>query len=107
MRKLIGALMLAVTLLVMAPAAASATQIVKAKPTRHFAPATATVSKGEKVIWKNVSGFNHTVTATSPNWHKDTLVHGGGSTSFTFKKTGTFKYHCTIHAGMSGKIIVN
>jgi plastocyanin len=106
MRRFIGALLLATTLLVTAPAVASATQIVKAKPSKQFSPSIAHVSKGEKVVWKNVSGFSHTVTATSPNWHKDTTIHAGGSTSFTFKKTGTFKYHCTIHAGMSGKIIV-
>jgi plastocyanin len=28
------------------------------------------------------------------------------SVSFTFKKSGTYRYHCIYHAGMIGKIVV-
>jgi plastocyanin len=39
-------------------------------------------------------------------WDKDIPV--GGAASRVFKKRGTFKYICTIHAdlGMRGKVVV-
>jgi plastocyanin len=64
-------------------------------------------------VWKAVSG-THTVTAYSKNWSKNTTISQGNTTSFTFKKAGTYKFVCTIHgsvsngvcSGMCGKIVV-
>ena len=85
---------------------AQAATVVKATQSLQFKPQTLRVHKGTKVVWKNVCTCTHTVTATSNNWSKNTTLHPGDSTSFTFKRTGTYKYHCTIHAGMTGKVIV-
>ena len=78
-----------------------------------FSPKSKSVPKGTKVVWKNVSG-SHTVTAYSKNWSKNTSLSGSKTTSFTFNKTGVYKYRCTIHStlssgvcsGMCGKITV-
>jgi plastocyanin len=93
--------------LALAPAApADAATVVKATGNLTFKPKTLNVNKGTKVVWKNTCSCTHTVTATSNNWSKNTTLQSGDTTSFTFKRKGTYKYHCTIHAGMSGKVVV-
>ena len=68
-------------------------------------PATATVTKGTVVSWKNTGFFGHTSTSNTGLWNSGPV--GPGKTfSRAFKKAGTFRYHCTIHSGMTGKIVV-
>jgi plastocyanin len=98
---------LAAAALVVTPALpAQAAVVVKATQNLTFKPKTLNVHKGTKVTWKNVCSCTHTVTATSNNWSKNTRLSSGSTTSFTFKRSGTYKYHCTIHTGMSGKVVV-
>jgi plastocyanin len=93
--------------LILAPATpAQAASVVKATQTLKFKPKVLDVHKGAKVVWKNVCSCTHTVTSTSSNWSKNTTLQSGDTTSFTFKRKGTYKYHCTIHAHMRGKIVV-
>jgi plastocyanin len=93
--------------LAIAPAVpVQAATVVKATQNLTFKPKTLNVHKGTKVVWKNTCSCTHTVTATSNNWNKNTTIQSGDTTSFTFKRRGTYKYHCTIHAGMSGKVVV-
>jgi plastocyanin len=93
--------------LALAPAVpAQAATVVKATSNLTFKPKTVNVNKGAKVVWKNTCSCTHTVTATSRNWSKDKTIQAGESTSFTFRKRGTFRYECTIHAGMTGKVVV-
>jgi plastocyanin len=93
--------------LVVAPAIpAQAAVVVKATQNLTFKPKTLSVNKGTKVTWKNVCSCTHTVTATSNNWSKNTRLGPGDTTSFTFKRNGTYRYKCTIHAGMTGKVVV-
>jgi len=83
---------------------ASAATVVKATAHRTFSPHKVTIHHGSKVVWKNPSGsgLTHTVTAYAGNWSKNTTIHPGDSTSFTFNHTGRFKYYCTIHGNVSG-----
>jgi len=93
--------------LALAPAApAQAASVVKATGNLTFKPKTLNVNKGAKVVWKNTCSCTHTVTASSNNWNKNTTLQSGDTTSFTFKRKGTYKYHCTIHSGMTGKVVV-
>lgn len=93
--------------------AASVTVKVGVNGSNKFGPASKSINKGDKVVWKGVDG-NHNVTAYSSNWSKSTTVNDGDTTSFTFRKTGVFKYRCTLHSnlssgscsGMCGKITV-
>lgn len=90
------------------------TTTVKATGSDSWNPASKTVTKGTKVVWKNPSGDDHNVVAYSGNWSKSSTLNEGGSTSFKFGKSGTYKYRCTLHSrlengrceGMCGKIIV-
>ena len=63
------------------------------------------VSVGDKVIWNNKSDAPHTVTFNTGTYDKPLPV--GGSVSRTFKKAGTFKYHCEIHTYMTAKVVVS
>jgi len=63
-----------------------------------------TVHKGDTVVWKNKSNAPHTVSFNNGSFSKG--VQPGGSVKRTFKKTGTFKYHCNIHSYMHGTITV-
>lgn len=71
------------------------------------------VATGTKVTWRSVVGL-HNVTSTSSNWSKSTTISAGQTTSFTFKKAGTYRFRCTLHStltsgkcsGMCGKVVV-
>jgi plastocyanin len=98
---------LAAAALVVAPALpAQAAVTVKATQNLTFKPKTLSIHKGTKVVWKNVCSCDHTVTSTSNNWSKNAHLNPGDTTSHTFKRNGTYRYKCTIHAGMTGKVVV-
>lgn len=69
----------------------------------RFAPKKLTIKKGQTVHWSWNSNADHNVTFAKK--HSDTATK---VTDFKikFKKTGTFKYSCTVH-GFTGKIVVN
>ena len=90
--------------------------LAQAAPTKvkvvNFAykPGNVSVSKGAKVVWKNVAtATTHSVTAYSGHWSKDVTLAAGSTASFTFKRTGTFKYFCKFHAHItaSGACVAN
>lgn len=72
--------------------------------TSSYAPSPDTVLAGQTVAWHNSDVITHTGTGTG----FDTGGVGAGSTSRAFAMTtkGTFIYHCTIHPGMTGTIVV-
>lgn len=104
--KLIVAVVAAMLVVGVASVALAASTI-KATDNKTWSPQTKTVSKGTKVVWKNNTGRLHNVVSTSSNWSKSSSLPSGGSTSHTFKKSGTYKYRCTLHSGMTGKVVVN
>lgn len=76
-----------------------------------FSPASLSVSKGTTVKWTNQDPFDHTVTSGtvgSPSGVFDSgNVGSGGTYTFTFNTSGTFKYYCRIHgAAMTGTVVV-
>ena len=73
-----------------------------------FTPSQITIAKGGTVTWTNNDTTTHTVVddlsnAGGPNSGN---IPPGGTYSFTFNKTGSFQYHCTIHPSMRGTIVV-
>lgn len=70
-----------------------------------FSPVAPHVAVGRVVRWTAFS-VTHTVTATSPNWSKNTTIAPGSSTTFRFRRAGTYRYRCTIHSSMVGRVIV-
>jgi plastocyanin len=71
-----------------------------------FAPATATITHGQSICWQNSGSIAHTVTSNDGTSFSTNLA-AGQLFLHTFATAGTFAYHCTIHAGMNGTIIVN
>ena len=73
-----------------------------------FTPSQITVAKGGKVTWTNNDSVAHTVTDDLSNVSGPASgdIQPGSSYSFTFNKTGSFQYHCTIHPFMRGTIVV-
>ncbi len=74
-----------------------------------FSPSSITVKVGEAVTWTNNGTTSHTVTADtiSSDGPSSGNIANGGTYSFTFKKAGTYTYHCSIHSQMTGTVIVN
>jgi plastocyanin len=72
---------------------------------RSYDPATVTVRPGDTVTWVNQDAPQHDVVADNGEFKSD-LFDKGGTFSFTFSKAGTYPYHCTIHPGMTGMVVV-
>lgn len=72
------------------------------------------INKGDKVVWKNPTNVNHTVTFYE-GATKNTTIGEGERTSKKFKTTGAKYYRCTLHSqlndgectGMCGHVHVN
>ena len=93
---------LAVVLATVAFASSRATVGVSAKD-NFFDPGKAKIKQGDKVTWTNDGNVGHTVKFKG---QKDKVISPGATTSKKFKKAGTYPYHCTIHSGMDGKVVV-
>jgi plastocyanin len=70
-----------------------------------FGPATLTVPAGTSVTWTNRDDIPHTVVSTDGVF-KSKVLDTDDKFSYTFSKTGTYPYFCSIHPKMTGKIIV-
>ncbi len=76
----------------------------------NFGFGNATISAGETLAWSNADGVAHTVTAgsggRSDGGFDSGLVGPGASFQVTFDEPGRFSYTCTLHAFMSGVVVV-
>jgi len=74
-----------------------------------FTPASVVITHGTKVVWKNLSIAPHTVNRcttaachTSPGTgvaktFGSKVINPKGTYTFTFTKTGTYRYYCKVH----------
>jgi plastocyanin len=69
-----------------------------------FKPKTLRVGAGARVTFKNNDRARHN--ATRRGSFRTGNLRKGQSKTIRFKKRGTFRYHCTIHPFMRGKIFV-
>ena len=83
----------------------------------QFSPDSITITSGQSVLWSNNGPSAHTVTSNSSSWSSASLgapsgmdpygyATGGGTFSNMFNTPGTYQYHCSIHAGMTGVVVV-
>jgi plastocyanin len=106
-----ASLLLAVALAGLAPmAATAATHTVRAGDGGlRFAPASTTIPRGDRIVWDNVSTFEHDVTSRLPGYFRS-AGHLGAGERFgrTFSAAGTFGYYCMFHVdqGMTGNVTV-
>jgi plastocyanin len=70
-----------------------------------YNPASLTVDVGTSVTWTNTDIVSHTSTSDASGWDSG-VVPPGGQFSFVFPTAGTFSYHCAIHPGMVGSVVV-
>jgi plastocyanin len=68
-----------------------------------FVKATVRIAKGDAVrwVWKDPTVPHNVTFATRHSTTKQT-----GTYVVRFSRVGTFRYHCTIHPGMDGKVVV-
>ncbi len=73
-----------------------------------FSPMAIKVKVGTTVTWTNKDSVDHTVTAdkNSTDAPSSMDIAQGKSYSFTFKKAGTYTYHCFPHPYMHGTVEV-
>ncbi len=107
---------------VQAPAASSATVVIRMTDGLQFQPARVTVKRGTRVTWKNVGSVAHTITSIRANatnkayarvpagamaWDSG-FVGGGRSYSRVLRTPGVYRYFCIPHEGakMIGTIVV-
>ena len=69
-------------------------------------PATTTVKKGTTVKWYNQDGYAHTVSSDDGTTFSSGNLAAGATFSYLANTTGTFSYHCNIHANMKGSLVV-
>jgi plastocyanin len=69
-----------------------------------FKPGAVIVKAGTSVTWTN-QGRPHTVTADDGSFDSGRIA-AGATFSMTFKKAGTYAYHCAIHPSMVAQVVV-
>ena len=72
---------------------------------RAYIPDQVEVGVGGAVIWMNTDNVAHTSTSDASGWDSG-IVPPRGQFSFVFQREGTFRYHCSIHPGMVGTVVV-
>ena len=81
-----------------------ATASVDATTANTFNPQTAFIKVGGTVTWSFATLHNVTFGTGGPGNISD---KSSGTASLTFPNAGTFNYSCTIHAGMTGQVVVS
>ncbi len=107
-------------LVILAPVAtASASRTVARPPLRAtvvirdiaFTPGTVTVRRGGWVTWSWRDGvapnaIAHTVTSTGSEHFRGSGARVRGVLRVRFAHAGYYRYLCTIHLGMAGRVVV-
>ena len=101
MTKYLTALATAGAVAAVAAPSLAANKTVNAKDD-FFQAKVVTIQKGNTVTWRFVGDNPHNVVGKGFN----SGVRSSGTWKKKFRSRGTFRYRCTIHSGMTGKVIV-
>jgi len=72
----------------------------------RYSPANLTIAKGDTVRWLWRDGsIRHDVRFRSGGFKASRLM-STGSYRLTFKRRGTYRYFCSVHAEMKGRVTV-
>jgi plastocyanin len=88
---------------------AAAPVVIITMKSLSYDPKIAQVKVGQKVRWKNTAYTEHSATSddATPVFDTGMVEPGKSSKEVTFKKSGSYSYHCTLHGTtMSGTINV-
>jgi plastocyanin len=73
-----------------------------------FSPSTQTLRVGQTVSWHNTDTMTHTSTGDGVSlWDTQNIGPGATSSPIAMNTAGTHGYHCAIHLGMTGSLVVN
>ena len=70
-----------------------------------YVPNPATVSVGTVLTWSNTDTSTHDMVSDTGVFDSG-RVAPGDKAAFTFSSKGTFPYHCSLHPGMVGTVVV-
>jgi plastocyanin len=73
---------------------------------QSFQPSTLSVPAGTTVTWHNQDNAQHTVTSDINGQFDSSAIATGKKFTYTFTNPGSYSYHCSIHPGMKGTIVV-
>ena len=71
-----------------------------------FTPKLITVTAGSKVTWRNVDDVPHKIQSVGNQFPGSSLLDTKGIYSVDFPRSGEFRYFCSLHPVMQGKIVV-
>jgi len=74
--------------------------------TASYSPNPQIMRVGQVVNWHNLDSIEHTATLDGVFDSGRIAAFSAHDNAVTMSKAGTFTYHCTIHSGMVGTIIV-
>jgi plastocyanin len=75
------------------------------RTTNAYSPSPVTVAVGSSVKFTNDDIATHDAKADNGGFTTP-LISPGGTATVTMSTAGSFVYHCTIHTGMVGTIVV-
>jgi plastocyanin len=87
-----------------APSASASRSVTVAMKNFAFKPGTINISKGDRVVWVNNDSVKHT--ATKGGSFTTGKIKPGRAVAVKFGSNGTYRYHCTLHPNMTGKVVV-
>ena len=73
--------------------------------TTAYAPNPISVGVGGSVTWTNNDTITHTATGNDNSWNSGNIAPGATFTK-SFPTAGSYAYHCTLHPGMVGTVVV-
>ena len=84
----------------------NAAATINASANLVFAPNSVNVQAGQTVAFQ-FGAVEHNVTFTAATGVPENIGNSASTTVLrTFSTVGTYVYHCTIHAGMGGQVVV-
>jgi len=87
-------------------ATASATKSVTLKNIA-FKPATVRIKRNDTVLWRWADGsIRHDVRSLGSRRFKSSRLKTSGTHRVRFSRRGTFRYDCSVHPNMKGKVVV-
>jgi plastocyanin len=103
MRRVIIPVVSALALVLAAPAS-SATVTVSIKRA-GFTPKAVNINQDDSVTWTNNDTINHQVVANNGNYASP-ILGPGKSWTHAFHDGGTYRYHDSLHPGLTGSVVV-
>jgi plastocyanin len=103
MRRLIPLMVTGVALVLVASAASATTSIEIRRGA--FSSKSVTINQNDAVTWKNVDTIDHQVVANGGQFASP-ILKKNQSYTFTFRNSGTYRYHDGLHPAMTATVVV-